>query len=238
MWVSVCVCVCEAGAGRERDRAHDLWSQKFFLWFDSTEGICMWFCQILGNTLNQIHDLGIWGHQIPAPNSCEDWLAVTNSHGDFCLLPTSHGWDWNFFLVTSLWTAAEIFPVYTSKELRSVVPALCSRLSDAAAAAAKSLQSCPTLCNPIDGSLPGSPIPGILQARTLKWVAISFSKSWKWSHSVVSDSSDPMDCSLPPPSMGFSRQEYWSRVPLPSPIWCYSYSICGLSFFPFNPVAY
>ena len=180
MWVSVCVCVCEAGAGRERDRAHDLWSQKFFLWFDSTEGICMWFCQILGNTLNQIHDLGIWGHQIPAPNSCEDWLAVTNSHGDFCLLPTSHGWDWNFFLVTSLWMAAEIFPVYTSKELRSVVPALCSRLSDAAAAAAKSLQSCPTLCNPIDGSLPGSPIPGILQARTLEWVAISFPNTWKW----------------------------------------------------------
>ena len=50
----------------------------------------------------------------------------------------------------------------------------------AAAAAAKSLQSCPTLCDPIDGSLPGSPIPGILQARTLEWVAISFSNAWKW----------------------------------------------------------
>ena len=49
----------------------------------------------------------------------------------------------------------------------------------AAAAAAKSLQSCPTLCDPIDGSPPGSPVPGILQARTLEWVAISFSKSWK-----------------------------------------------------------
>ena len=60
----------------------------------------------------------------------------------------------------------------------------------AAAAAAKSLQSCPTLRNPIDGSPPGSPIPGILQARTLEWVAISFSNAWqwKWSHSVVSDS--------------------------------------------------
>ena len=69
------------------------------------------------------------------------------------------------------------------------------------AAAAKSLQSCLTLCDPIDGSPPGSPIPGILQARTLEWVAISFSNAWKWqwkwSHSVVSDSSDPMDCSLP-----------------------------------------
>ena len=59
-----------------------------------------------------------------------------------------------------------------------------------AAAAANSLQSCPTLCNPIDGSPPGSPIPGILQARTLDWVDISFSNEWKWkwSRSVVSDS--------------------------------------------------
>ena len=69
---------------------------------------------------------------------------------------------------------------------------------------AKSLQSCPTLCNPIDGSPPGSPIPGILQARTLEWVAISFSNAWKWkvkSESEVAQScptpSDPMDCSLP-----------------------------------------
>ena len=60
----------------------------------------------------------------------------------------------------------------------------------AAAAAAKSLQSCPTLCDPIDGSPPGSPVPGILQARTLEWVAISFSNAWKWKWScfVVSDS--------------------------------------------------
>ena len=60
---------------------------------------------------------------------------------------------------------------------------------------AKSLQSCPTLCDPIDGSPPGSPIPGILQARTLEWVAISFSNAWtwkwKWSHSVVTDSQRP-----------------------------------------------
>ena len=59
-----------------------------------------------------------------------------------------------------------------------------------AAAAAKLRQSCPTLCDPIDGSPPGSPIPGILQARTLEWVAISFSsaRKWKWSRSVVPDS--------------------------------------------------
>ena len=71
----------------------------------------------------------------------------------------------------------------------------------AVAAAAKSLQSCPTLCDPIDSGPPGSPVLGILQARTLEWVAISFSNAWKWkvkvSHSVVSDSSDPMHCSPP-----------------------------------------
>ena len=69
----------------------------------------------------------------------------------------------------------------------------CSAAAAAAAAAAKSLQSCPTLCNPIDGSPPGSPVPGILQARILEWVAISFSNAWKWkwSRSVLSDSSRP-----------------------------------------------
>ena len=71
----------------------------------------------------------------------------------------------------------------------------------AAAAAAKSLQLCPTLCNPIDGSTPGSAVPGILQARTLEWVAISFSNAWKWKVKVKSQLcltlSDPMDCSLP-----------------------------------------
>ena len=74
------------------------------------------------------------------------------------------------------------------------------------AAAAKSLQSCPTLCDPIDGSPAGSLVPGILQARTLEWVAISFSNAWKWKVKVKSESevaqscptiSDPMDCSLP-----------------------------------------
>ena len=58
-------------------------------------------------------------------------------------------------------------------------------------ASAKSLQSCPTLCDPIDGNPPGSPVPGILQARTLEWVAISFSNAWKWSRLAMSDSSRP-----------------------------------------------
>ena len=67
------------------------------------------------------------------------------------------------------------------------------------ATTAESLQSCPTFCNPIDGSPPGCPIPGILQARTLEWVAISFSNAWKWKVKVKSclTLSDPMDCSLP-----------------------------------------
>ena len=63
--------------------------------------------------------------------------------------------------------------------------------SATAAAAAKSLQSCPTLCDPIDGSPPGSPVPGILQARTLEWVAISFSNAWKWKVKVKSLNAHP-----------------------------------------------
>ena len=94
----------------------------------------------------------------------------------------------------------------------------------AAATAAKSLQSCPTVCNPIDGSPPDSPIPGILQARTLEWVAISFSNAWRWKVKVKSLShvwlvATPWtEAYQAPLSMGFSRQEYWSGVPLPSPM--------------------
>ena len=92
-----------------------------------------------------------------------------------------------------------------------------------AAAAARSLQSCLTLCDPIDGSPPGSPIPGILQARTLDspchfLLQCMKSEKWKWSLSVVSDSSRPHGLAYQAPlSMGFSRQEYWSGSPLPSP---------------------
>ena len=87
----------------------------------------------------------------------------------------------------------------------------------------KSLQSCLTLCDPTDGSPPGSTVPGILQARTLEWVAISFSNAWKWKVRVKSLSrvrlfATPWTAPYQaPPSMGFSRQEYWSGLPLPSP---------------------
>ena len=103
----------------------------------------------------------------------------------------------------------------------------------AAAATAKLLQSCPTLCDPTDGSPPGSPVPRILQARTLEWVAISFSNACKWkvkgkSLSRVWPSATPWTAaSQAPPSMGFSRQEYWSGVPLPSPDVCTPMVNCG-----------
>ena len=93
----------------------------------------------------------------------------------------------------------------------------------AAAAAAKSLQSCPAMYYPIDGSPLGSSVPGILQARTLEWVAISFSNAWKWKVKVKLLSraqllATPWTGAYQAPlSMGFSRQEYWNGVPLPSP---------------------
>ena len=102
-----------------------------------------------------------------------------------------------------------------------------------APATAKSLQSCLTLCDPTDGSPPGSFVPGILQARTLEWVAISFSNAWKWKVKVKSLSrvrllATPWTAAhQAPPSMGFSKQEYWSGVPLPSPIFLQRYPHLG-----------
>ena len=98
-----------------------------------------------------------------------------------------------------------------------------------AAAAAKSLQSCPTLCDLIDGSPPGPPVPGILQARTLEWVAISFSNAWNWKVKVKSLSHVGLFTTQwtaayqAPPPVGFSRQEYWSGLPLPSPWEAYNH---------------
>ena len=98
----------------------------------------------------------------------------------------------------------------------------CDVWTAAAAAAAKSLQSCLTLCDHIDGSPPGSSVPGILQARILEWVAIFFSNAWKWKVKVkllnpVWLLATPWTVAYQvPPSMGFSRQEYWSGLPFPS----------------------
>ena len=93
-----------------------------------------------------------------------------------------------------------------------------------AAAAAKLPQSCPTLCDPIEGSPLGSSVLGIIQARILEWVAIAFSNEWKWKVKVKSLSRARLLATpwtgayQAPPSMGFSRQQYWSGVPLPSPL--------------------
>ena len=123
--------------------------------------------------------------------------------------------------------------------LLSNMPSTCKFLPVlyiSAAAAAKSLQSCPTLCNLMDGSPPGSPITGILQARTLEWVAVSFSNAWKLKAKVKSLSHvqllvTPWTAAYQaPPPMGFSRQEYWSGFPLPSPIvYIYIYIIYMLA---------
>ena len=111
---------------------------------------------------------------------------------------------------------------FLSEEVEGYYPETISYLSCRSAAAAKSRQLCPALCDPIDGSPPGSPVPGILQARTLEWVAISFSNAWKWKVKVKSLScvrlfTTPWTAAhQAPPSMGFSRPEFWSGLPLPS----------------------
>ena len=110
------------------------------------------------------------------------------------------------------------------KYLKLYVQKIKNMILSSATATAKSLQSCPTLCDPIDGSPPGSPVPGILQTRTLEGVAISFSNARKWKVKVKALSPVRLlatpwtEAYQAPPSMGFSRQEYWSGLSLPSPI--------------------
>ena len=143
-----------------------------------------------------------------------EWVAISFSRASS--QPRDRTW------ISSI--AGRFFTVWATRE---VIPLLniyhdCYFLNQSSAAA-KSLQSCPTLCDPIDGSPPGSTAPGILQARTLEWVAISFSNAWKWKVkekllSRVQLLTTPWTAAYQaPPSMGFSRQEYWSGVPLPSP---------------------
>ena len=116
-------------------------------------------------------------------------------------------WPWNSCKAADSCLLCVVFKVMSSVQFSSVA------------------RSCPTLCDPIEGSPPGSPIPGILQARTLEWVAIAFSNAWKWKVKVKSLShvqllATPWTAAYQaPPSMGFSRQKYWSGLPLPSPTW-------------------
>ena len=128
---------------------------------------------------------------------------------------------WKIFLIIEICRCRK--QLISTWQSQNVV-CLCGKSSSTlAAAAAKSLQSCPTLWDPIDGSPQGSPVPGILQARILEWVATSFSSAWKWKVKVKSLShvwlfATPWTAAYQAlPSMGFSSQECWSGVPLPSP---------------------
>ena len=155
----------------------------------------------------------------------------------------SRAWTWGLFLSNTMWVEVTVceFRVkafrniahfcwpsgsiqllsremlvsasYCPSSLKTGLPPNNLQVHAATAAAAKSLQSCPTLCDPIDGSPPGSPVPGILQARTLEWVAISFYNAWKWKVKVKSLSCVQLlvtpwtTAHQAPPSMGFSSQE-------------------------------
>ena len=155
-------------------------------------------------------------------NSFSQWISVKNL---LC--------SWHYAMEKSLIfnftlyhyrSNKRVIIIFLSSKQRTLLYRTNTKMYVIVAAAAKSFQSCPTLCDPIDGSPPGSPIPGILQARTLEWIAISFSNAWKWkvkgkSLSRVRLLATPCTAAYQaPPSMGFSRQEYWSGVPLPSPV--------------------
>ena len=128
----------------------------------------------------------------------------------------------------AIWSLPFLHPAWTSgsswfRYCCSLVWRILSiTLLACATVAAKSRQSCLILCDPTSGSPSGSPVPGILQARTLEWVAISFSNAWKWKVKVKSLSrfrllATPWTAAYQAPlSMEVSRQEYWSGVPLPS----------------------
>ena len=143
-------------------------------------------------------DLQYWNKNKTFPTKSQTWLS-----------------NWTELNIGLLWGFSNNFRAVSIWHILGIAPA--------GAAAAKLRQSCLTLCDPIDGSPPGSPIPGILQARTLEWVAISLSSAWKWkvkgkSFSRVRLLATPWTAAYQaPPSIGSSRQEYWSGVPLPSP---------------------
>ena len=140
----------------------------------------------------------------------------------------SEKWKWSCSVMSNSWRPHGLQPTRLCRSWdfpgnSTRVGCHCLFHMATAAAAAKSLQSCLTLCDPIDGSSPRSPVPGTLQARTLEWVAISFSNVWKWKVKVKSLSrvwllATPWTAAYQaPPPMGISRQEYWSGLPLPSP---------------------
>ena len=158
------------------------------------------------------------GH-FPSPLYCHLTLLPSPSRPSSMYIPWNQAWSLlvsqGYHIRGNDYSSLK-FPFKTGSEDQDLI------ITDSVAAA-KSFQSCLTLCDPIDGSPPGSLIPGILQARTLEWVAVSFSNAWKWKVKVKSLSrvrllATPWTAAYQaPPSMGFSKQECWSRLPLPSP---------------------
>ena len=144
------------------------------------------------------------------------WYKVKKLMAKAIIICAVSNWSKNFLLMEQAGVQNSCF------HISLIIVAIIITIDHAAAAAAKLLQLCPTLCDPRDGSPPGSPVPGILQARTLEWVAISFSNAWKWKGKVKSLNrvwlfTTPWTAAHQAPrSMGFSRQEYWSGVPSPS----------------------
>ena len=165
-----------------------------------------------------------WCDRMPWSSFSECWALSQLFHSpllveNFCNVYIAHG-DCFYGLSYFQWLTSSSDFVPCSN--LSPTPSVVMTKLILTPAAAKSPQSCPTLCDPIDSSPPGSPVPGVLQARTLGWVAISFSSARKWKVKVKMLSrvwllATPWTAAYQaPPSMGFSRQEYWSGVPLPS----------------------
>ena len=143
-----------------------------------------------------------------------------------CKVPTSRYCSQKYIHYSFYWEDIKIDLLFSKllvKESKDRLFFFFFKVKRQPAAAAKSRQSCLTLCDPIDSSPPDSPVPGIFQARTLEWVATAFSNAWKWKVKVkwlsrARPSATPWTAAYQaPPPMGFSRQEYWSGVPLPSP---------------------
>ena len=182
----------------------------------------------------------------PAFTPTHDYWKKTNTYPILDLFHELQPWKSNHLFDISFWVFQRHLRMLCFNHnilisLPTITPILLFTsfcyISENAAVAAKSLQSCLTLCNPIDSSPPDSSVPGILQARTLEWVAISFSNAWKWKVKVRSLScvrlfANPRTAAYQaPPSVGVLRQEYWSGLPLPSPsqITCHSLRICHLT---------
>ena len=187
-------------------------------WHHWLNGHGFWWTLGVGDGQGGLACCGLWGSKESDTTEWLNWLKV------FLFLIF-----WGCSSLLSIWLYQFTFPLTMFKDCLFSMPSStfisCAFYNNrAAAAAAKSLQSCSSLCHPIDGSPPGFPVPGILQARILEWVAISFSNAWKWKVKVKSLSRVQLfatpwtAANQVPPSMRFSRQEYCRGLPLPSPI--------------------